>query len=130
MKVLVCGGRDYGHIDWKVEKDTMLLQERVAQWYHAISILDDLPKEDLVIISGMAKGADTVAAAWAVSNNITLEAYPAKWDEYGKAAGIIRNTEMLEEGEPDLMIAFSGGIGTDNMIKQSKNCGVEVRIIT
>ena len=74
----------------------------------------------------MAKGADAIAAGWAISNDVTLERYFPDWDNYGKAAGIIRNKEMLEEGEPDRLIAFPGGVGTTNMINICRGCGVEI----
>jgi hypothetical protein len=49
-----------------------------------------------------------------------MEEYKAKWDKYGKSAGPIRNKKMLDEGKPDLVFAFPGGPGTNNMIKQAK----------
>jgi hypothetical protein len=36
---------------------------------------------------------------------------------------------MLDEGQPDLVIAFPGGAGTANMIQQSKARGIPVREI-
>ncbi|MEM9912925.1 MAG: hypothetical protein AAF922_19365 [Pseudomonadota bacterium] len=44
----------------------------------------------------------------------------------GRAAGPIRNKEMLDEGCPDLVVAFPGGRGTANMVKQAQAAGVEV----
>lgn len=127
VRVVVSGGRTYGYIDTKVQQDVGLLEERLAQYYKVHTELDKLDKNNLVIISGMAKGADSIAAGWAVSNDVTLERYFPDWDNYGKAAGIIRNKEMLENGEPDLIMAFPGGIGTTNMIKIGRACNVEIK---
>ena len=55
--------------------------------------------------------------------------YPADWDTHGRGAGPIRNKQMLEEGKPDLVIAFPGGKGTANMIGQAKEAGIPVREI-
>lgn len=44
----------------------------------------------------------------------------------GRAAGPMRNKQMLEEGKPDLVVAFPGGAGTENMVKQAKAAGIRV----
>ena len=44
----------------------------------------------------------------------------AQWTKYGKSAGPIRNAEMLRFGKPQLVVAFPGGDGTENMIGQAK----------
>lgn len=127
LRVLVCGGRDYGHINNAIEKDTKLFKERLNQWDKGMAVLDSLDKNNLVIISGAARGADTIAIVWAEHHNIELLKFPAKWEEYGKYAGFVRNTDMLEEGEPTLVIAFPGGSGTRNMIKQARTCNIKVK---
>jgi len=103
MKVLVCGGRDFGHT--KEEED------RICQ------VLDALPWKNLEVISGMARGADSVAARWARQHDVSLRPFYAEWDIYGKSAGMRRNYEMIEKGQPDLVIAFPGGRGTDHMVR-------------
>src|SRR5690554_945474 len=97
MRVLVCGGRDY--TDWPSFRDAL---EDIA--------LKEFPRleEDeygnflykVVIISGAAKGVDTLAIDWAVTNYCPFEQFPAYWDKYGSAAGSIRNQQMLDEGKP------------------------------
>ena len=86
MRVIVCGSREFGHT--KEEQDFIY------------SILDDLfSGQSVVIISGCARGVDTVALDWAVDTNSQYEEYPAQWDLYGRRAGPLRNIQMLEEGE-------------------------------
>lgn len=111
MRVLVCGGRDYSDSN-KVNH-----------------VLSEYLSEDLVIIQGDAKGADTLAKEWAKKRIVKCENYPADWDKYGKRAGFIRNVQMLNEGKPELIIAFPGGKGTQMMIKLAKSANVEVREI-
>ena len=48
------------------------------------------------------------------------------WEKHGRAAGPIRNKLMLDEGRPDLVVAFPGGRGTANMVKQASAASVEV----
>lgn len=117
MRVLVCGGRDYD--DWNTLKEE--LQFRFAGAHRT-----------LVIIHGSARGADSLASRWVTYANNTLhwdvkeEKYPADWKTHGKAAGPIRNQQMLKEGKPDLVIAFPGGRGTKDMVAKAKKAGINV----
>lgn len=78
------------------------------------------------MIQGGALGADKFAAEWARSKP-ELQRYVcrAEWDKYGKKAGPMRNARMLE-WKPDLVVAFAGGVGTENMVKQAEQAGVKV----
>jgi hypothetical protein len=109
LRILVCGGRNYANID--------KLFEILSEYYRPI------------IIQGGARGADFLAKHYACQNNLNLITFNANWDKYGKAAGHIRNKQMLEEGKPNLVIAFPGGRGTLNMIQQTKKAGIQLRII-
>ena len=79
-----------------------------------------------VVIHGAARGADTMAGAWAVARNVPVQAFPAQWDTFKKRAGPIRNQQMLTEGRPDLVIAFPGARGTAHMVGLAREAGVEV----
>lgn len=79
-----------------------------------------------IIHGACPTGADRWADEWAVVNWTGLEEYPADWNTYGRAAGPIRNKQMLTEGKPDIVFAFKGGRGTANMIKLAKEAGIEV----
>lgn len=110
MKVLVCGGRDFDRRSF------------------AYKTLDKLHKEhnfDLVI-QGDARGADTIGRDWAFLHGINVRTFSANWEKYGKRAGMIRNSYMLKEGEPDLVIAFPGGNGTANMVMLARRANVNV----
>lgn len=110
MRVLACGGRDYR--DFEVVK-------RELDYLYLIEGVD-------VLIEGGARGADTLARVWAVQRGVRVETYPAEWDVYGKAAGARRNAQMLAEGKPNLVVAFPGGRGTADMVRQAKAAGVPV----
>jgi hypothetical protein len=56
--------------------------------------------------------------------------FPANWKQYGKSAGYRRNTQMLEEGKPDIVIAFPGGRGTEMMCEIAETAGITVRRVT
>lgn len=85
-----------------------------------------LGKNEIILICGMAKGADLIAYDWAVVNWSQVKEFSADWKTHGKAAGHIRNQQMLDEGKPDLVVAFPGGRGTADMVRRSKKAGVEV----
>lgn len=110
MRVLVCGGRDYK------DRDAVL---RALDRVH-------IDKGITLLIRGGARGADTLAEQWAESLEIDIERYPANWSKDGNAAGPIRNARMLTEGKPDLVVAFPGGRGTADMIRQAEAAGVPV----
>lgn len=113
IRVLVCGGRTYNNKDI-VYKVLDLINSK-----YSIS----------VCIEGGAKGADQLASRWATEKNIPIIEINADWETYGKAAGHIRNKQMIVEGLPDLVVAFPGGKGTENMIKQSKASKIKTIIL-
>lgn len=111
MRVLVCGGRDY------------------ADRARVFVVLDKLHAEAGVdlIIEGGARGADSLAREWAMAHHdVASETYPADWENQGSFAGPARNQRMLDEGRPDLVIAFPGGKGTEDMKRKARRAGVEV----
>ena len=115
MKVLVCGGRRFN--------DPLTL----GSW------LGGIHKNNgpiTLLIEGGAPGADTMAREFAKWQGIPVRTFEADWDGEGRAAGPIRNKRMLDEGKPDLVVAFDGGIGAANMISQARAAGVRVLIAT
>lgn len=122
LTVLVCGGRDYGDIK---QSDPV----RLEQYFQVMKTLDDLaakwPRDQdgsltIRVLSGAARGVDSVAIDWAKVNMVECLQFPADWESHGKSAGPIRNKQMLDEGKPDLVVAFPGGRGTANMAKQAR----------
>jgi hypothetical protein len=110
LRVLVCGGRDYS--------------DRGA----VFAALDRLKHERGVacVIHGDASGADYLAGEWAEGEDIPVLRFPADWQRYGRAAGPKRNAMMLVGGKPDGVVAFPGGRGTADMVRQAEVCGVPV----
>lgn len=143
MRILVCGGRNFGHVvrtafDPKDEPPETL--ERIKEYNFVHDTLNDIvmrtsslydPRNnwlptDIVIIHGGAKGADSAAGDFANINFCQEEAFSANWKRYGQRAGYVRNKKMLDQGRPDLVVAFPGGKGTANMVKLAKAAGVKV----
>lgn len=115
MRVLVCGGRNFSGSDrLKRELDS----------------LHKGPRGPIrCVIHGGARGADIMAGEWARQRGIDCIAYEANWELEGRSAGPLRNKRMLDEGFPDLVVAFPGGRGTANMIRQATERGSEVIVV-
>jgi len=104
-RILVTGGRDYVNVTYAHG-----VLEQINAYY----------KEGIVIIQGGAKGADRIAKDWALKNGVPCITMDAAWDYYEKRAGSVRNKWMIDICAPDFVLAFPGGIGTANMIKEAE----------
>jgi hypothetical protein len=78
------------------------------------------------VLSGGAKGTDTLAEQFALTHHIPLKVFKPKWKEYGRKAGIIRNSTIVDECTNG--IAFWDGIsnGTKDTISKLKLANKEV----
>lgn len=107
MKIVVTGGRHYS--------DSGMVND----------VLDALNPTDVYV--GDATGADELARDWADSRGKNLNIFVADWNTHGKAAGPIRNKDMLEYAWEEcadqedhlIVVAFPGGDGTANCVKQA-----------
>ena len=114
MKVIIAGGRDFN--DYELLKKT------------CDKILSN--QTDVEIVSGGARGVDALGERYAKEKGYNLKIFLANWDEYGKRAGYLRNTEMGEYA--DGLIAFWNGEsrGTKHMIDIATEKGLNTRIIS
>ena len=112
MKLIVAGGRDFSN-------RTLLY-----------AVLDDFRRKFRIdtILSGFAKGADTLGAEYASERSIPVKSYPADWDKNGNAAGYIRNAEMGKDADAAICFWDGKSKGTKHMIhtmkRQNKPCYV------
>lgn len=101
-----------------------------AQAKHFIdSCLSNIRKENnIVIVSGGAKGADFLGELYAKENGFDIEKHPADWNKYGKKAGPMRNKEMAINC--DFVICFWDGKskGTKSMIDFAKLYNKSIRV--
>jgi hypothetical protein len=77
------------------------------------------------VLSGTARGIDRAGEEWAKAHNIPIEYYPANWDEFGKAAGFIRNREMALRADALLAVWDGKSRGTANMIRTAALLNLE-----
>jgi hypothetical protein len=78
-----------------------------------------------MLMHGGARGVDARAAKWARDNGVPARQFDADWATYGRAAGPIRNSFMLD-ARPDLVVAFPGGVGTADCVRQAEARGIRV----
>lgn len=122
-KVLICGDRNWSDI------------ATIRSW---IAKLQDWGYDTL--IEGEAPGADSIARNEAERAGFTImeskpgvKGFPADWTRYGRAAGPIRNRQMLDQ-KPDLVLAFHNDLtqstGTADTVREATRRGMAVIVVT
>ena len=115
FRVIIAGSRSFN--DYAVLRmacDKLLVKKKLT--HH------------IVVVSGTARGADSLGEKYALERGYAVERFPADWQQYGKTAGPIRNRLMADNAEA--LIAFWDGhsTGTKDMITEAKKKGMAVRI--
>ena len=126
LRVAVTGGRKYSDA------------ARVAWALNELGPIE-------VLIEGGATGADRLASNWAIDRGYPVATYKAAWRDlthpkakiryrqngnpYDAAAGFRRNQQMIDEGRPDVLVAFPGGNGTADMVDRARKAGVHVIVV-
>lgn len=109
MRTIICGSRTVSQSDV----------------FQAMTAYGQLPT---VVISGKARGADTYGEDWAAAHQIPVEGYPADWRAHGKAAGYIRNSQMLDVAEAVVAVWDGASRGTLDTIKKAQERGLPVYV--
>lgn len=128
MRLLVCGGRYFSDVPrlWAILDQ--IHKRQLREHGSGVGLLIDgaqkYRKPDGVIV-----GADYWAHQWALARGVPTRRFPADWEKHGKAAGPIRNRQMLAEGAPTHGLAMPGGSGTYDMTTIMSAAGVIVRVI-
>lgn len=113
MRILVTGSRD-----WHSQDTIRMALEEVRRGHHRPVLLHgDCP-------TGADAMADQIWREW----GLPVQTFPADWKKHGRAAGPIRNQEMVNTG-PDVCLAFPKGAsrGTRGCIRMARKAGIEVR---
>lgn len=103
-RIAIVGSRDYQNLD--AVRQYVFEQERNS-----------------VIISGGARGVDSVAVDEAKRLGMAYEVYPADWSRYGRSAGALRNHQIVEAATE--VVAFWDGKspGTEITMTMARNAG-------
>ena len=108
MKLAIIGSRNF--TDYNLLRKT--LEEHWSDELYGTWIKE--------VISGGAIGADRLGAKWAKENNVALTEFIPDWNKHGKAAGFIRNEDIIKNA--DVVLAFWDGAsrGTANSLSIAK----------
>lgn len=80
------------------------------------------------VVSGCAKGVDTLGIVWAYNNNVPVAPYPANWEVNGKRAGFLRNQSMADYSDALIAIWDGKSRGTADMISRAEKKGLKLYI--
>ena len=118
MRLALVGSRNF--IDYKSFK--LAIFKTLQEWNKDISDIK-------CIISGGAKGADTLAEQFAREFNIETQIYRVDWKQYGRGAGLMRNTTIVNDSTN--MIAFPSkfGKGTQDSIRKAHISCDKVKVL-
>jgi hypothetical protein len=114
MRVLICGDRHWAD---------------QAKIHQALNALEGVS----LVIEGECQGADLLGREVAEALGIPVRPFPADWRRYGRAAGPVRNQQMLDEEQPDQVLAFHPDLarskGTADMVRRARKAGLPVTVI-
>lgn len=111
MKVIVAGPRD------------------IEAYEDVVKAIKDSGFPIREIVSGMAKGVDTLGERYAAENGLPVKQFPALWDKFGTKAGPLRNQQMSEYADALVVITKPGGSpGTSDMISRARKAGLKVYV--
>lgn len=103
----------------------------MAAWCRARA--GTLRLDGVVVIHGCARGVDTIASTIAAMLGAELLPFAANWTRYGRAAGPIRNQQMIDEGLPNWVMAFHPDIdkskGTADMVRRAVKANILCQIV-
>jgi hypothetical protein len=116
FKVIIAGSRGFSNYKLLREQCNKYLREKKKT-------------SNIIIVSGHARGADTLGEKYAQDEGFDLEIYPAQWKKLGKQAGYRRNEQMAEVA--DALIAFWDGEskGTKHMIDIMNAKSLQVKVV-
>ena len=138
--ILVTGGRAFGHYNSGCP-ETDFKRARKKQLHFIYSYWEELLKSlehTFELVHGCATGVDRSSGTWALTNNIKVHEFPAKWFKedggYDQGAGLRRNEQMRDYvlnrsrgGHSKLcLISFPGNAGTRHMTFICEQASIEV----
>jgi len=113
-KIIIAGGRDF--------KDYNLLCESCDEFF----------KEwhpNIVTVNGGARGSDRLGGKYSINKGYLIKPFPADWERFGRAAGVIRNEEMAQYADAAIVFWDGKSVGSKSMIDLAKSNGLNVMVV-
>jgi hypothetical protein len=111
VRTIICGSRNISNFD--------ILEHAIVAAGWEIS----------VVISGGARGVDTLAETWARLNAKPLEVFKPHW-RLGRHAGVLRNLEMISVAEAMIAIWDGASPGTFHSIQNARKSNLVLSVYT
>ena len=112
FKLIVAGTRDFS--DYELLKTTLDKVKKVFEFE---------------VVSGKARGADSLGERYARENNLPIAEFPADWDTHGKSAGYKRNADMANYADGCVVFWDGKSRGTQHMINLANEKGIKLSIV-
>lgn len=110
MKTIIAGPRDY------------------FTYKSLLAALERIDWEITEVVSGCARGVDSMGERWAKEHDIPIKKFPPDWNKYGKKAGFLRNRQMAKYGDALLALWDHQTTGTGDMINAAREEGLIVLV--
>lgn len=109
IRIIVAGSRNFNNYS--------LLEQSLMDY-----IAGNFDPNEIEIISGGARGADSLGERFARECQLKLKRFPADWDRYGKSAGYLRNAEMADYAKQETGVLFILGRSVQRNTAHDKPC--------
>ena len=93
-----------------------------------LKAMETCPWTPTEIVSGKARGVDTMGEQWAKENGIPIKEFPADWDKWGRRAGYLRNTAMADYADALVCVWDGKSKGSRHMINIAEEKGLKIHI--
>jgi len=113
IRLIIAGGRDFDNYEL-----LKLKVDRVLEGW-----------KNVEIITGRARGADSLGEQYANDRNLNTIVFPADWDKYGKSAGYRRNRQMAQYATACIVFWDGKSLGSKHMIDLAKENNLPLRVI-
>ena len=110
MKVVIAGSRD------------------ITDYNILLKAIKECPFQIIEVISGRARGVDTLGEQFAEDYGLKLHPFPADWKRLGNAAGPIRNAQMADFADAVLCVWDGKSSGTKDMMNQARKRGLPLYV--
>lgn len=110
-KLIIAGSREFNNYE--------LLKQTIKPYLHNIT----------EVVSGTARGADSLGERFAGEFKIPVKRFPADWNNYGRQAGYLRNVQMAKYATACIVFWDGKSKGTQHMINIAKRYGLKLKIV-
>lgn len=116
FKVIIAGGRNFNNFP--------LLRTKMDEF-----LVNKIKTHQIVIVSGGARGADTLGEKYGKLKGFKIIRIKANWNKHGKAAGFVRNKEMLDIANGVVCCWDKVSKGTGHLVKITKQTSTPINFI-